>query len=475
MHLIRDIVFRSLCAKMAARANGADRRSVAQRLGASWAVGLLVLSPASSLGQAPSGCTDSATVFTGVHVVRLPEGILARDRNVVVEGDRITRVLRSDDRSFPAGARIVGGEGERFLLPGLTDAHVHLSFEPERWMGLFLANGVTTVFNQRGGPEHLELRERIRACALPGPDIYTAGPYTNEPGVRTAEEARTAVERQRAAGYDFVKIHGPLREEAFRALVAAGERWEMPVTGHVPRNLPLETALDGGQRLIAHAEELIYTHFQNLDETRIPPLAARMSSVGVWLIPTLSTFANIVTQWGDEAGLEAGLAGANRELLPPAIERYWREANPYLSRDPSDAARIRAMHEFQITLVRALQTQGVPILTGTDTPLPVLYPGFSLHDEIEALIDAGLTVTEALSAATVHPGRFVREHLDTSARFGRIAEDYRADMVLLRGDPLTDPSVLRTPEGLMVRGIWYDRARLSEMVEAVGALRGDGR
>ncbi len=239
--------------------------------------------------------------------------------------------------------------------------------------------------------------------------------------------------------------------------------------------MPLETALDGGQRLIAHAEELVYTHFQNLDESRIPALAARMASERVWLIPTLSTFANIVTQWGNRAGLEAGLASAHRELLPPEIERYWREANPYLSRDPSDAGRVRAMHDFQITLVRMLHARGVPLLTGTDTPLPVLYPGFSVHDEIEALIDAGLTVSEALSAATVHPGRFVREHLDESARFGRIAEGYRADIVVLRGNPLTEPSALRTVDGLVVRGIWYDRARLSELVGAVAALRSEGR
>ena len=145
------------------------------------------------------------------------------------------------DGSGRLGHRAAPGAGHRrsrkIRAAGFDDAHVHLEDAASRWMPLLIANGVTTVFNMRGAPKHLALRDSIAHGQLIGPTIYTAGPYTNLPDITTPAEARRAAAQQRRAGYDFVKVHGPLSLPAYQALIAAAGAGGRAVVGHAPRNL----------------------------------------------------------------------------------------------------------------------------------------------------------------------------------------------------------------------------------------------
>jgi len=411
-------------------------------------------------------CHQEIVAFVGVDVATMSETGTLRGQTVIVRDGRIAAVGDRNSTPLPHGATVIEGNG-RFLVPGLTDAHVHLNVEEERWMPLFVANGVTTVFNQRGGPEHLVLRTAVAECRTLGPTIYTSGPFVNQPRIGDANDAVRAVRSQKAAGYDFLKIHGNLTTEAYAALISEGRRERLAITGHAPRNLTFDAVLDHRQAMVAHAEELIYTYFSKLDPQRVPDLAGRMAESGTWLIPTLSTFRNIVGQWGTEVGLNEALSREERTFLIPAMEDYWRTKNPYLGRDAGGVGRIQAMYDFQVPLVGALFDAGVRLLAGTDTPLPVMYPGFSMHDEIDELVAAGLSPLDALAAATRNPGDFVRQHIDPDVRFGRVEVGHRADLVLVEGDPTVDLTTLRRPAGVMLRGVWYNRAALDRLLTDV--------
>jgi amidohydrolase family protein len=413
-----------------------------------------------------TGCRQESVAFVDVDVATMAEAGTLRGQTVIVQDGRIKAIGDSRSTPLPAGATIIEAHG-RVLVPGLTDAHVHLNLDAERWMPLFIANGVTTVLNQRGGPEHIALRTAVANCGVLGPTIYTSGPFTNQPEVRDSGDAIRAVRAQKAAGYDFLKIHGDLTEKAYAALINEGRRQGFAITGHAPRNLTFAAVLDRRQAMVAHAEELIYTQFRQLDQGRIPALADRMARSGTWLIPTLSTFRNIVAQWGTDIGLDEGLGRGESAYLTPAMERYWRSNNPYLDRPRAGVGRVQAMYEFQMPLVKALFDAGVPLMAGTDTPLPVMYPGFSIHDEIAELVRAGIPPLAALATATQNPGDFVRKHIDSTVRFGRVEVGYRADLVLVEGDPTKDPDSLRRPVGVMLRGVWYDRAALDGLLRNV--------
>jgi hypothetical protein len=113
------------------------------------------------------------------------------------------------------------------LLPGLADMHVHLEADPASWIGAFLGYGITTVLNLRGNPTHLDLRERIKRQELIGPRVYTSGPYVNRPEIETEQQAAAAARTQKAAGYDVLKIHGPLGGAAYRTLIDTAHAWSL--------------------------------------------------------------------------------------------------------------------------------------------------------------------------------------------------------------------------------------------------------
>jgi imidazolonepropionase-like amidohydrolase len=418
---------------------------------------------------APVG--EPATAFVDFNVVPMDRDVVLVHQTVLVRGRRIEQVGDVASVEIPRGARIVEGHGSLFLAPGLTDTHVHLRDTYETWLPLFVAYGVTSVFNLEGRPSHLALRRRIATGEQPGPSIYTAGRYVTGPEVRSAADARSEVARQASRGYDFVKLHGDLSAEAYRSLTEAGQDLDIPVVGHAPRNLPFSEVLEGGQVALSHAEEIIQTELRSLDPQSIASLADRVAESGMWIMPTLSHFDAVASQWGSLSAVEAVLASEAAAYLPEGLRREWRQNNVFLDADTTDRERVLEMADFHRPLVRALHDAGVPLLAGTDTPIPTQAPGSSLLLELEALRDAGLSGYDALVTATVNPGRFVRTHVDAGAHFGIIERGARADLVMLGADPRRDLGTLRLPEGVMVRGAWYERTDLDRLREGVAGSR----
>jgi len=414
----------------------------------------------------------AATAFVDFNVVPMDRDVVLTHQVVVVRGGFIERIGEIGEVEPPLGAHRIEGGGSRYLVPGLTDAHVHLDLDKrvESLLPLFLANGVTTVFNLQGEQGHLDLRRRILANEQVGPTVYTAGPYVSEPEIRTAADARTVVRWQAGQGYDFVKVHGDLSAEAFAALTRAGRTENIPIIGHAPRNLPFSAVLENGQVGVTHAEELIHTRLWSLDTNELAGLASEMAEAGTWLTPTLAHFESIADQWASPEAVEARLGNETAQYLPEWLLADWRDSNTFGARDPGQKPNITRQYEFHAPLIRALHSAGVPILAGTDTPI-LLPPGFSLHSEIEALRDAGMSGFEALATATSNPGRFVRTHVREFARFGTIEPGARADILLVDSDPRDNLAVLRRPRGVMVRGRWYDRSDLDRMLFAAAASR----
>ena len=422
-------------------------------------------------GSVTSSVAVSTIAFVDVNVVPMGRDEVLRRKVVIVREGFVTRVGDVGVLEPPPGAVLIDGHGTQYLAPGLTDAHVHLGDDPESLLPLFIANGVTTVFNMQGDTRHLALRERIATGDVVGPTIYTAGPFIDEDLIRSAADARRAVRRQKTSGYDFVKLHGDLSEESFEMLTRTGHEQRIAIVGHAPRNLPLSAVLDNGQAALTHAEEIIYTRFMSLEPADLSNVATTMADAGTWLTPGLSHFGNTVSQWGDPAGLQAALERRSARFLPPSMRRGWESSDAYVEKDPRGRGRLEEMLAFHDPLISTFHDAGVPMLTGTDAGLPGMVPGFSLHGEIVALNGVGLSRYEALAAATRNAGSFVRQRVDELASFGTVQVGARADLILLDGDPRTSLDALLRPEGVMVRGRWFDRAALDLMLPGVSEGR----
>jgi len=221
--------------------------------------------------------------FVDVNVIPMTSAELLQHQTVLVEGGLITRIGPADQVKAPENALRIDGSN-RYLLPGLVDAHVHL----ETALGarphfgdapLFLANGVTTVVNLRGFPEHLKLRDEIRDGLLLAPNLYTSGEFVEEPRVRTTQEAEREVEAQVRAGYDVIKIHETpatttgMDLPTYRAVLQSARRLDVPVVGHIPVGIGLQTAIREHQNL-AHVVMYVLGYFVPVGEPSFPRFGA---------------------------------------------------------------------------------------------------------------------------------------------------------------------------------------------------------
>ncbi|MDB5967802.1 MAG: amidohydrolase [Hydrocarboniphaga sp.] len=151
--------------------------------------------------------------------------------------------------------------------------------------------------------------------------------------------------------------------------------------------------------------------------------------------------------------------------MTPNVRADWANAS-YARADMPASARAEDVLAFLGEFTKALQAKGVPLLAGTDSPVvPGMYPGYSIHDELRALVKAGLSPFDALSAATRTPGEFIAKTVPGAQGFGTVTQGLRADLVLVDKNPLTSLETLKSPLGVMKAGRWFSRAQLAALLE----------
>lgn len=384
-------------------------------------------------------------------------------RTVVIRNGIIDAVAETPPPDPPG--IVIDGKGLH-LLPGLCDMHVHNWYEEEHT--LFLANGVTTVRNLWGTPQHLRWRREIEAGERWGPRLFTSGPildgakpiWEGSVPVPTPEEARRIVREQAAAGYDAIKVYNRLRAEVHAALVAEARRCGLRVEGHVPNEVGIERVLRARQDSIEHLEG--YNAWEGyFDEPRVRDWAERTAGAGTWNCPTLVVYRKFVPP--DEARVL--LAAPEMRFVPPRLRATWEPGRDFRFREMSAEhfARNRRSHELKQRTVWLLHRAGARLLLGTDSANPNVVAGWSAHEELALLVASGLRPFEALACATRNAGEYLKRPL------GRVEAGFVADLLLVEGDPFDDVANAARIVGVVVRGRWHPRAELRERLEEVAA------
>lgn len=425
--------------------------------------------------------SEAATAFTGVTVLTMADPLPEEGVTVVVRGDRIDDVGPDADVEIPEGAVVIPGRGA-YLLPGLVDAHVHLEWAPDTSeMLLYVANGVTTVRSMDGRDHLLDWAEDISAGRTLGPRIVSSGMvidgrdrvYDETAVATTPAEGRLIVAEQAEARFRFVKVYDDLAPDVYAAIVAEAERHGMPVVGHVPDAVGVQTAVKAGQRSIEHfndfapliaADSAGATEMRFLavpvDSLAVERLAGLLVEHGVFVVPTLTAF--------DRAApverMRAVLDRPEHAYLHPQLTEGWAYLYyGYAFRSPEFFASLEDGERSRALVTRILHRKGVPLAAGTDAPLLSVEPGFALHRELARFVDAGLEPYEALRAATVTAARL----LGMEREIGTIEVGKLADLLLVAGDPLEDLSTLRRPVGVMAAGRWIPRAEIDRRMETL--------
>jgi hypothetical protein len=452
--------------------------------------------------------------ITNVNLVPMTAEIILENQIVLIEGSRIADIGPVGEFKIPEGATIIDGSGA-YLMPGLADMHMHTTpaWEAE-WpvspFVLFLANGITTVRNLDPRPDPgnesispdyaLAWRDEIRNGSRPGPTMYLTGislqgPNDWRPVVFEVGDAQQIVQDNADGGYDFLKIFEYYPAEHFAEAMAAAQEHEMYVTGHIPLEVGLKEAVRGGMDEIAHIVPILYWERVNVYTPGMTPNEFMQAwqqkylvqwdgvDPDTWYQGEQETIASIIEILrSNDVNICTTGAGPNitKDLVTDYnrfIERVdmqysRRRYLELIARGEEGAQQVFSQNPRLIDTfiyernvwIRELHDAGVMLVLGTDSGIGMgLVPGFSVHGELLALIEAGLTPYEAIAAGTVNASKVVKEMIGADD-FGTIEVGKRADLILIGGNPLEDVTNIQDIRGVMAAGRWYSQETLDEML-----------
>src|SRR5258707_18399 len=445
--------------------------------------------------HAQKPAADDLLVLNNVTVVDVRTGALQAEQTVILERHQMASVGPSKSAKYPRNAPSVNGRG-LFLIPGLWDMHVHLVFgdwfpgAQDISLPLFVANGVTGVRDMGSELDIVQSwRNEIEAGRLIGPRIYTPGPmldgakprFPSSAAIATPEDAHRAVADLKRRGADFIKLQSLIPREAVFAIAEEAKEQEIPFEGHVPDAVRASEMSAAGTKRSQHLlgifegsssaeDDLLKGNkterrfLATYDAARAASLAAMLAKNQTWQCPTLvwERGGNLidVTDFGQDA---------RAKYVPASWKtKTWKKFRYEIiqSYGTDDLPTRKKFLDKELEVVGMLHKTGVRFLAGTDTPAGVyVFPGFSLHEELQRFMAAGFTPLEALQTATINPASF----FGMENQLGSIEKGKLADLVLLSANPLEDIANTQKIAGVVVDGRYFSRGELDKMLTRVEA------
>jgi imidazolonepropionase-like amidohydrolase len=327
-------------------------------------------------------------------------------------------------------------------------------------------------------------RKEITAGSLIGPRIVMSGPmldgaqprFPSSIAIKTPEDGRRAVDDLKKRGADFIKLQSLIPRDAVFAIAEEARKQNIPFVGHVPDAVRASEASNTGQKSFEHLigifegsspleDEFIKgkksegQFLSTYDPNRAGTLFALLAKNHTWQCPTL------VWERGGNLIDETDFAHDTRAKYAPAHWKdvTWKRFTEQIVHDfnVDDLATRKRFVEKELEVVNAMHRAGIPFLAGTDTPPGVyVFPGFSLHEELQRFVAAGFTPMEALDTATINPAKF----LGMDDKLGTIEQGKMADLVLLDANPLDDIRNTQKVAGVVVNGRYLSRSDLDKML-----------
>ena len=477
------------------------------------AAALAVAAIPAAAGAQDASVPQGGLLLDGVTVVSTTDGSLQRDRAVLIEHGRITRIVPAGAKAGP-GVRRVAARG-KFVVPGFLDMHAHPlnAPTPQGALSLMLSYGITGFRQMSGTPQLLAARAAGRLpmgpdapALLATPGTVLAGPLATNPAAAVAE-----VDRQKAQGADFIKVVD-LRAPAFAAAQARATADGLTFGGHLPPDVDVRAAMRGGMRHIEHLgpndslliacstdeaairaasaaappQAATQVYFQaspavvkrlvvnpmlslpppafarerrvlaTYDDAKCRALARDLKAAGVWQVPTLVRLRDMELADDPALGQQPAL-----RYVPADDRALWADVTrDFTTRlSPADRATLRDLWARQLRLTKLFDQAGVPMLAGTDLGGQWVVPGVSLHQEFDLLGQAGLSPLRVLQMTTIDGARF----LHREATMGSVLAGRDADLVLLDANPMANIANFHGLFGVVRAGRYYDRAALDAL------------
>ncbi|MCB0669339.1 MAG: amidohydrolase family protein [Saprospiraceae bacterium] len=407
---------------------------------------------------------SQSLLLKDVNVVPMSSETVLSHQDVRIEGDRIVDIASAGS---DLEADIVIHASGQYLIPGLAEMHAHIPVAEDgndtlvrETLFLYLANGITTIRGMLGNPYHLDLKKQVNAFEFPAPRVYTSSPSLNGNTITTKEEARQKVTQYKDDGYDFLKIHPGIKREVFDEMARTAKSVDIDFSGHVPADVGIDHAIASGYATIDHLDGYIeglapeavreeggffgVLLADRANEERIKILVEATQMKNTAVVPTQT----LMTRWLSPRAPELMVQEPEMDFISPALRYSWRQNKEQMlerlnySQEVYDQF-IELRHKF----LRMFLEKGVPILLGSDAPQVFNVPGFSLHHEMQSMVEAGLSNYEVLKSGTVNVSRFFN-----ATDRGTVEEGKIADLVLIADNPFTDINNVKKINAVIYRG-----------------------
>lgn len=436
----------------------------------------------------PTLNAQNILVIKNINVVDVSKGTLQKNKSIIISEGIIQSIKSNYTNSSEEGVQVIDGTG-KYLIPGLWDMHVHDNWN-EDFSELYVANGVLGIRNMFTPMDFITpLKEKISKKEKVGPLIIAAGRIVDGPNsvipgsfiVSKPEDAEAVVDSVIKDGSDFLKVYDKLSRESYLEIVKESKKRGIIFAGHVPASMNMIEVSGLGQKSLEHLfgfyEDCAYeTEFnkqsgksrfglaffnEDLAKARIEECKNSINVLkrnGTWICPTLAV-------WKSMSNIDDSLSYQNDprlKYMSTSVKEFWKEHISGLKKQPKEKWEIqhRVFNNFK-SLVGKLYKEGINIIAGTDVMNPYVYPGFSIHDELELYVESGFSPGEALKTATINPAIF----LGKEKELGSVEEGKIANLVLLNANPLEQISNTKKISSVILMGDYFSREELNKLLK----------
>lgn len=440
----------------------------------------------------------SNILIENVNIIDVENNRVLKNQYVTIKGKRISGISAHGAMKIYDAETIINGEG-KFLIPGLWDMHTHpLS---ERDLLLMLVHGVTGTRIMDGDTNTLRWRQQIENGEIQGPKIYTAGEtfegtppaevkqlVTSLEGWEVADtrnDAITAVRRQHALGYDFIKIYNNLRDSVVEAIFAEAKKLNMDVCGHIPIETGLVKCIKLGIKSVEHLRGYISEVVSDsssikpsfdfrtrtlawnyIDHSKLDKIIDITVASKIWNCPTFA-FELIIKPKKD---IDQYLATPEAAYLLAKDFKYFNERTntPWTANfSEEDFRNTIPSLKNRFELVGKLHKKGGLLLAGTDADVY----GLSLHRELENLFACGLSNSDVLKTATINPALYFGIEKD----YGTIKKNKIADLVILEENPIENIMATQSIFAVIKNGRLISKEQINKLKDELKTTHGKNK
>ena len=455
--------------------------------------------------------TDNLIAITNTSLIDMNNGQVSEDMTLVIKNGIITSIGESNKIELPSEVKIINGTG-KYVIPGLWDMHAHTSSEYVTRSILypsFIANGVTGIrvlsadcfepcweldmnIEQSRG-----LQSEVKDGKVIGPKSILGSTYIQgakpreistikEPGNR--QDGEKLVHLLLDRGIDFIKIYDEIPRDAYFGIADEANKQGLPFAGHVPLSIKASEASDAGQKSIEHCCEgslfeecsseekklreqitkliqsrepknmysLVLELVKTYDDAKCQDVYRKFLENNTFYTPTL-----VATEMDNILRKDDWRKDPRLIYLPRKERDFWDEDE--IATKELLGVQDPLIRDKRFEIVGDMNKAGVKLLAGSDCGVFGVHYGFGLHDELELLVEAGLTELEALQTATLNAA----EYADKSDSYGNIKTGLMADLILLEANPLDNIRNTKQIYSVLSNGKFYDRQSLDTILENV--------